>query len=749
MYSASELPEFLAAISGTTEPQLALSRGIGRIAETFDAEVVAVVNAGQVTASVGYPESETGHAGLLSAAAQESSMIEIPGLGTADVATVYLDGPTRVLVIARAGGPLSNDEQAHAQAMARILTVAMRLVDKLDENERLLQEQRRLLEEHTIHEAIQEAILRVQRLISQRQPIQTILQAITTEAVFLLGADLAGICLYAPKGPSQRSLASGTDIGRALSNALPDSELLAIGEQATANSIGAPTSITIETLGGDTVNAGVAGCPIFNDGALIGGLFIVSAETPGRIWDIDTSPLETFASQASIALTDASTMNDLEHAFHDHLTGLPNRALFHDRFAHALEVSARNGSTTGLLFLDLDRFKSVNDTLGHAAGDALLRDVGGELQNAGRACDIVARIGGDEFAVVLEDTTPQAAEVVANRLLECVGRVVSRLNAPAQPGASIGIALSGPGCQSTDELLRRADIAMYAVKTTGGAGASLYDSTMGQTRLDQNAMIDALQTALVRDQFVVYYQPIINLQTRQISGVEALVRWRDPDRGLVPPAAFIDAAERTGMIVPIGRRVLETACNQAAEWRRNLTGAAELTISVNISVRQLEHSAIQDDIQQALDNSGLDPAALTLEVTESIFVDSADTADVQLRALKDLGVRLAIDDFGTGFSSLSYIHRYPFDILKIDRTFVRGLGTSANGGAVVRTMLALAQQLSMTTVAEGIECPGELAQLRALRCSHGQGFLFARPVDADALQRLLTDRSLTFSTTTS
>lgn len=737
LYSASELPEFLAAISASAESGRGLINGIGRIAETFDAEVVAVVHDGEVIASVGFSRDDPSQADLLAVASQRASSIEIAGSGRASATALYLEEPSYVLVIARATEPLTGIELAHAQAMARILALAMNLVDQLDENKRLVAEQQRLLDEHQVHHAIQNAILRVQRLISRRQPIQTILEAITAETVLLLRSDLAGICLYATHGPAKRCLAAGSETGRRLAAALSERELLAIGEQATSSSIGQPTPFAIDIGDGESVDTTVIGSPVFDDGALIGGLFVLSAATPETHWEVDTAPLETFASQASIALADAATISELEHAFHDHLTGLPNRALFHDRFYHALELGARLATTTALLFLDLDRFKLVNDTLGHAAGDDLLRDVAVALKGGGRACDSVARIGGDEFAIVLEDTGVEAAEGVARRLLERVGKLVNPAGVQGHPGVSIGIALSGPDCHTTDELLRRADIAMYAVKTSGRAGVATYDETMGQSRLDQNALADALQVALVQDDFVVHYQPIVNLQNRQISGVEALVRWQDPERGLVPPAAFIDAAERTGMIIPIGRRVLQVACEQAAEWRRTIPNAADLSLSVNLSVCQLEDDTIRGDVQDALTSAGLDPAALTLEVTESVFVNDAANAGTRLQALKDLGIRLAIDDFGTGFSSLSYIHNYPFDILKIDRTFIKGIGSSANNGAVARTMLTLAQQLSMSTVAEGIESQGELAQLRALRCTHGQGFLFARPANAESLQPML------------
>lgn len=739
MYTASELPEFLAAVSRAAEPAAALGKGVALVAETFDAEVVAVISGEEVIASVGFPQDAIVEidVGCSSNTDRRSVPIDIPGFGPAMAAIVPLTAPDRMLLIGRADLPLDSIELAHAQAMARILALALRLLDKLQENERLLAEQR-------AHQAMLEAILRVQRLISQRQPIESILQAITEEAVSLLDVDLAGICVRTPQGLSQRALATAVDAGLELSTSARERYLLAIGERVDTNQLGGSTGVRVETTTGGYVDTTVNGATVFEGGQPIGELFVAAIDpTPRQV--IDPAAVETFASQASIALTDASTVRELEHAFHDHLTGLPNRALFQDRFDHALALGQRLGTTTGLLFLDLDRFKAVNDTLGHAAGDALLAEVGAAIRRAGRSSDSVSRIGGDEFAVVLENTTPDAAKVVGHRLLEAVTHVVDPGRIAGGAAASIGIALSGPNCETTDELLRRADIAMYSVKTAGRAGVALYEPSMGTSRLDQKALTDALQTALVRDDFVVYYQPIVNLRTRWTSGVEALVRWHDPDRGLISPDAFIESAERSGMIVPIGRRVLETACEQAANWRRNLPGAADLSVSVNLSVRQLQHDDVEEHVMDTLNSTGLDPGGLTLEVTESVFVDDASAAGERLSSLKRLGVRLAIDDFGTGFSSLSYIHRYPFDVLKIDRAFVSGLGTSENGGAVLRTMLGLAGQLSMTAVAEGIETAAELAQLRALRCSHGQGFLFSPPVDAASLELLLTEKSRSFS----
>lgn len=728
MNSSADILDFMATVSQAPNPDAALSAGVLRFAATFEAEFAAVVEGGEVLALTGLGHGYEAEAGLLAIAGRGVSVVDIAGVGPTHACVVSLDGSSRSVVIARVEAPLDAVEQAHAQAMARVLALVLQLLDKIVENERLI-------EDHQAHGAVLEAILRVQRLISQRQNVDVILQAITSEAATLLGADLAGISLPASDGILWGALAAGVDGADRGVNAISEHQLSDVGRRAAANELVSPVRIEVSVGTGVDVAAVVVGAPVYDDGLPIGGLFVLAMDDWDGAHDVDMAAVQTFASQASIALTDASTVDELHHAFHDTLTGLPNRALFQDRFEHAVALGHRMGTTTALLFIDLDRFKAVNDSFGHAAGDQLLSDVADRLAHASRNYDSVARLGGDEFAMVLEDTTAADAEVIALRLLSRIGEVENPANALGPCSASIGVAVTEADCNTTDELLRRADIAMYAAKGDGRSGVAVYRPAMGSSRLDHKTAVEALTQALARDEFVVHYQPIVSLQTRQIVGAEALVRWLDPDRGMLNPADFVQAAEDTGMIVPIGRHVLRVACEQAARWRR-IGGNEQFTLSVNISGRQLQSEGIRNDVSSALDASGLEPAALTLEVTESIFVDDVEAAGARLRSLKELGVNLAIDDFGTGFSSLSYIHHYPFDVLKIDRTFVHGLGTATNGGALVKTLLALGQQLSMTTVAEGIESPVELAQLRAMRCTHGQGFLFSRPVDAESFERL-------------
>jgi diguanylate cyclase (GGDEF)-like protein/PAS domain S-box-containing protein len=414
-------------------------------------------------------------------------------------------------------------------------------------------------------------------------------------------------------------------------------------------------------------------------------------------------------------------------AFHDSLTNLANRALFTDRVEHAVARQARRSEPVAVLFLDLDGFKGVNDTLGHAAGDELLMAVAERLLSCARDVDTVARLGGDEFAILLEDTRDGSGPArVAERVLRALASPVRLRDKEVTVSASIGIAVSDPGREpSSEELLRNADIAMYMAKGSGKDRFEIFEPSM-HIAVVQRLEIEAdLSRAISDGEFVLHYQPIVALEDQSISGVEALVRWQHPERGLVPPNDFIPVAEETGLIVPLGRWVLHEACLQAARWQAAYRAHPPLSISVNLSPRQLLDRDIIAHVQEALEASGIPPETLTLEITESALVQDTEITIARLHALKALGVRLAIDDFGTGYSSLSYLQRFPVDVLKIDRSFL-DVERNANP-ALVRAIVEIGRTLELDTVAEGIEHNEQLTQFRALQCRHGQGYLFARP----------------------
>ena len=431
---------------------------------------------------------------------------------------------------------------------------------------------------------------------------------------------------------------------------------------------------------------------------------------------------------------------ELAHqAFHDSLTGLSNRAVFRDRLDHALGLSIRHERSLAVLLLDLDSFKTVNDSLGHNVGDELLVAVGARIEGCARSSDTVARLGGDEFVVLLEeDVDERRSRSVATRMLKVLAEPFEVSDREVFIGASVGIAVSDGGSVDADELIRNADTAMYAAKAAGRGRYEIFQPAMHVRALERFEVQADLRRALGRAEFRLQYQPIVDFATGAIQGVEALIRWMHPSRGLLPPGDFIDAAEETGLIVPMGMWVLEEACRQTVTWREEYPQAASLWVSVNLSTRQLLESDLVARVREVLERSGLNPSALVLEITEGSLLQGVAETIEKLRGLKSLGVRLAIDDFGTGSSSLGHLRQFPIDVLKIDKSFVDEIATTGSEGpALVRAVVDLAKTLQLETVAEGIEEIEQLTELRSAGCLSGQGFLFARPLQPGAMGPLL------------
>jgi diguanylate cyclase (GGDEF)-like protein len=423
-------------------------------------------------------------------------------------------------------------------------------------------------------------------------------------------------------------------------------------------------------------------------------------------------------------------------AFHDALTGLPNRTLFMDRLQHAVARSSRTGATLAVLFLDLDRFKVVNDSLGHDVGDQLLIAVAAHLTRTVRASDTVARLGGDEFTILLEDVDAGIARRVAERIMATLQAPFVLAGHEVCVTTSIGIALNNEGPATADELMRDSDAAMYRGKSRGKARYEVFDASMHVRSLERLRLESELRHAIERGELSVHYQPTVSLVDGRVTGLEALVRWRHPERGLISPGVFVPVAEETGLILPLGRWVLAEACRQAKAWQIQHP-STPFTISVNLSVRQFQHPGLVDDVASVLQTVGLAPETLVLEITEGIVIETAEANSRVLEQLKGLGVRLAIDDFGTGYSNLSYLTRFPVDVLKIDRSFVDGLGHDRGDSAIVHTVISLARTLGLGVTAEGIETAEQLQLLRAAGCDSGQGFYFSRPVPDVEAERLI------------
>jgi diguanylate cyclase (GGDEF)-like protein len=427
-------------------------------------------------------------------------------------------------------------------------------------------------------------------------------------------------------------------------------------------------------------------------------------------------------------------------ALHDSLTGLANRSLFMDRLELAL--SARDARTPAVFFIDLDRFKLVNDSLGHAAGDALLIEVAKRLRDSVRPADTVARLGGDEFTILCESCADhRMANEIAGRLNVALAPPVMLAGKPVFTSASIGIVLADERSAGAEDLMRDADTAMYAAKRRGKARYEIFDAGMRGQAMERLELEVDLRRAIELDEIEAHYQPLVDVQTGRIVGLEALARWRHPVRGLVAPSEFLPVCEETGLIVPLGHRLLRDACHRVQRWREALGPGAELALSVNVSIAELGQADLVGEVADALQASGSEPSTLCLEITEHALMGEASGCLENLRALDALGVHLALDDFGTGYSSLAYLKRLPIDTLKIDRSFMVGVGNEPADSAILEAIFGLARALGLSTVAEGIESATQWMELRRLGCETAQGYLFSRPLPAHGIEDLLQSRT--------
>jgi diguanylate cyclase (GGDEF)-like protein len=431
----------------------------------------------------------------------------------------------------------------------------------------------------------------------------------------------------------------------------------------------------------------------------------------------------------------------IEHlAYYDGLTALPNRELFIDRLSLALVQAHRDGKKLAVLFLDLDRFKLINDSLGHSVGDELLRGMGKRVHEAVREGDTLARLGGDEFTLLLPGIHSAAeAARISQKLLESVRQPFQLHGRELFVTTSIGISIYPEDGVDAESLIRSADVAMYRAKEQGRDRFQLYAPAMNAQAVERMGLEHGLRQALAQDQLIIHYQPIIEVASGRIHGTEALLRWRHPDLGLVPPDDFIELAELTGLITPMGPWILEEACSRTRAWQRGTR--FYFSIAVNLSARQFQEPNLVSQVKRALRATGLEARFLELEITESVAMQSAESTLRTLTELKGLGVRISIDDFGTGYSSLAYLKRFPIDTLKIDQSFVSDIGTDADDSAIASAVIAMAHGLGLRVVAEGVEREEQLEFLRRQRCDHYQGYLFSRPLGADEFGAMLREGS--------
>jgi diguanylate cyclase (GGDEF)-like protein len=721
---AEQLAAFLATVSSSPDVTTAMVVAAQHAATAFGADLVSVTRGG-------------------------TTVISGPPIGQVGPSTsVALDCPERgeIRVSRAEDRPFSADEVTLLQSMASVLVMAVDLLENREQERELLaslQERQDLLER----------LARIQRSIFHRAPLAEVLDTICTGAAELFGDDTIGLRLLDPEDPTQLVMVSQvgvrpavcgpswrTKVGEGVGGrAVSEGRLVVAEDYASAE-------FRLEAFAADGITAAMA-APVFESGRIVGSL-TVATHRPGRTYSAnEREALQAFAEHASLALNDARTVEALRRtlgeavhqATHDPLTGLVNRTQILDGLAERLSRPG-GGDRTGVLFVDLDRFKLVNDSLGHDVGDQVLVTTAMRLRACVRPGDLVGRLAGDEFVVVCDGMHDEEDAI---RLSD---RICRELAAPLRVRdrdlvvtASVGVARATDGI-TADQLLRDADVAMYRAKQRGRARTEVFGKGMRAQLLERVELEHSLRLGIIRKEFRLQYQPTMCLEAGVPILVEALVRWEHPTRGLVAPDQFIPVAEDTRLIVPIGGWVLRQACADLARWRREHPELANMQVSVNLSACQFADDDLVATVASALEESGLDPGALWLEITETVVMDGVESTIETLGKLKALGVHLSIDDFGTGYSSLSYLKRFPIDTLKIDRSFVDGFGTDSEDEAIVTAVVRLAQALGLETVAEGIENTLQLVGLSELGCNAGQGYYFARPLSEDAIVPWLVDR---------
>ncbi|MDQ1489375.1 MAG: hypothetical protein QOJ23_1889 [Actinomycetota bacterium] len=628
---------------------------------------------------------------------------------------------------------------AMAASFNVILDEASRAAGSLDGAREALLTHRRELEElvteRTIHAAQQAAVAEVGRAALGSSDVGGILDRAVAAIAATLGADHTGLVEYEPTDQILTLVsalpAMGAPVGRCvpLNDSSPWPDALAARAPVLLEgwAAGQPFGLDRSSGHGMWATISVRHQPF-------GGLVVQSDSADVVFSQDDLHFLEAVANVVGSAIDRVQTEQELNHqALHDPLTGLPNRVLFADRLTHGLDRLQRDPGTIAVLFVDVDNFKVINDSLGHDYGDRFLVMIAERLASAVRPGDTVARFGGDEFVILCESVTETEAIAVAERIRKVSSAPLALDGSDYFVTVSTGIALASDHDAAPADLLRDADSAMYQAKDAGRARSALFAESMRTRAVRRLETEQALRRAITDGELRLHYQPIVTLATGRTAGVEALVRWEHPQGHLVMPSDFIPVAEETGLIVPMGEWVLGEACRQAQAWRQEHPALAELTVSVNLSGRQIAQSDLVPVVANVLADTGLPPSALVLEITESVLMRDAEYAINVLRALKDLGVRLSVDDFGTGYSSLSYLKKFPVDVLKIDRSFVDGLGTDGEDSAIVRAIINLAESLGLETVGEGTETVTQVEALQELGCNKAQGYLFSRPQAAAVL----------------
>ncbi|MGX6606684.1 putative bifunctional diguanylate cyclase/phosphodiesterase [Micromonosporaceae bacterium Da 78-11] len=737
-----QLTEFLSVLADGPGGPAAQHAAVECAARALGADVAVLLIDDAVAAAIGLPADEVPVYALTEVAAGRRTTLDLAGRPHAiTFATIGGEAPG-LLLLGRRDAGFTAEEVCLLRGIARVLELSLRTLHMTESERRYAEENDRLLDVLQERQRLFEKLAGLQRQIARRVPLAQIFDAANDAAYQLLGVEVASISLVERDDRTLGSIVAAVGVPAANHARLHRVPLAAggltglavLGDELVFVEDYTNSPITLTAMA-DTHLCSVMATPLHENGQAVGSL-TVGTYSNIRTWDKDAQEiLRALAEHVSLALTDARTLEAMNQAFLDSLTGLASRALFLTRMEEALAAPGEDG--VAVLFVDLDRFKVVNDSLGHAAGDRLLIGVADRIRACLRDGDTAARLGGDEFAVLLPGVR-DAAEVipVARRILETLREPFELGGSDAFVSSSIGIAFSNRGVHDAPELMVHADLAMYQAKKDGKDRFEIFAPAM-QSAFQATIALEAdLRRAVLRHEFELRYQPIVHLQSHDITGVEALIRWQHPTRGLVPPMDFIPLAEESGMILPIGEWVLREACQKIADWNTRRTGR-KLTVSVNVSAVQLDQCNLTQIVRSALADSGLPAECLVLELTESLLVDHRPATLQRLHDIRALGVRIAIDDFGTGYSSLAYLRRFPVDIIKIDKSFVDDVVDEPTAAALTHGIIQLGRALQLSTIAEGIEHAGQLSELTDGNCELGQGYYFAEPLTQGALDELL------------
>ena len=749
-WALQQLGEYLALLTSLADERSATGLMVERAGEILDADGVALVDQERVLAATGPPSQVAKVEQLREVVTGRRRTITIAGRGEAHAIAAPVDDMSgRALVVAREGEPFATEELDLLRGMGRVMGLGLRTVRLLNaertlrsDSESQAEENARLLTALRERQVMLERLSSVQRSIVAQRALHEIFEQVIEAGCELLGDEVGLLRMRDPTG-GRTTVAASLGMSQEFLDARRRTGTPGIGAQAIAEARLIVVDKETEDVArqvprewaGDGLRAGMA-APVFRKGEVVGSLGFASRDPNRAYTSRDRQIVLALAEHASLALNHAKALEEVVHeAFHDSLTGMPNRALFIDRVSHALTRAERSSTPVGVLMIDLDDFKTINDSLGHNVGDALLAEVAGRLERRLRPADTIARLGGDEFAVLLDEVPdPGDAARAAERLLEALRQPFHIVGRDIQANGSIGMAL---GNSDAETLMRDADLALYRAKAQGKGRYEAFEPGMHTEILERLELEMELQAAIERGELTLVYQPIFSLRTGAVAGLEALVRWRHPTRGLVPPNRFIPLAERSGRIDELGRWVLTAACHQGALWRAKYPAMPGLQVGVNVSGAQLLGSELVGHVSEALRIAHLEPEGLTLEITETALMDDLDLAARRLDELKELGVDIAVDDFGTGHSSLRYLQRLPLDNLKVAKPFVDEIDRPDAMPPILRAVLDLADVFNLRPVAEGIERLEQTQRLLELGCELGQGHHLSKPVSPPAADDLI------------